>query len=516
MKNKGILLSLMVLSGLWIFYACNKDIKDNLADLTQLTPTQQDTGAGKWKTIVLVTPEDVTMATPLGAGTPEYAAEVALTKQAVAGISADQRTAVSYWSAGSVLRWNEILRQLVAEHNLAPAPNADNTYSFPDATNPFNYPQFPFANPPYSARAYAYVAVAQYDALVAAWHYKTKFNRTSAYNTDASIAPLVPKNTLPGYPCEDAVVAGAAYTVLRALFPADTTFINEKVNEAAHYKQWAGAAVASDVSEGLKLGKAVAAKVMARAKTDNMKNAIGNQHLWDSLSTATTARGSTPWISLENPHRPPMLPFFGQVKPWLFAASDIATIRAAAPPALNSTEFASQLAEVKRQADPTDREKIRIVHFWADGTGTYTPPGHWNYLAAGYIYKAQQSEVRAARTFALLGMAEMDAGITCWDTKYFYFYPRPSQMDPAIKTTTGVPNFPAYISGHSTFSAAAASILSHLFPANASELDAMAKEASISRVYGGIHYPMDCTVGLTSGTTIGNLAVKRAQTDGAE
>jgi membrane-associated phospholipid phosphatase len=113
-------------------------------------------------------------------------------------------------------------------------------------------------------------------------------------------------------------------------------------------------------------------------------------------------------------------------------------------------------------------------------------------------------------------MSEMDAGITCWDTKYFYFYPRPTQMDADIKTLTGIPNFPAYASGHSTFSAAASTILGHLFPDDAANLDAMAKEASVSRLYGGIHYSMDCQAGLTAGTAIGNFAIARAKTDGGE
>ena len=89
-------------------------------------------------------------------------------------------------------------------------------------------------------------------------------------------------------------------------------------------------------------------------------------------------------------------------------------------------------------------------------------------------------------------------------------------MNPEIKTLTGVPNFPAYISGHSTFSAAAATVLSHIIPEKASAYDAMAKEASMSRLYGGIHYRSDCEVGLTVGKNVGNYAVQRAQTDGAE
>jgi len=117
---------------------------------------------------------------------------------------------------------------------------------------------------------------------------------------------------------------------------------------------------------------------------------------------------------------------------------------------------------------------------------------------------------------ALLNMSLMDAVIVCWDTKYTYFNPRPSQMDPRIKTMTGLPNFPSYISGHSTFSGAAAAILGHIIPERAGDYEAMAKEASISRMYGGIHYRSDCEKGLVVGKNVGGYAIERAKTDGAE
>jgi membrane-associated phospholipid phosphatase len=126
------------------------------------------------------------------------------------------------------------------------------------------------------------------------------------------------------------------------------------------------------------------------------------------------------------------------------------------------------------------------------------------------------SEVRTARNFALLNMALMDAAIACWDTKTFYYYPRPSQLDPKIKTSTGIPNFPAYTSGHSTFSGAAATVLGHIFPNKKTSFDEQAEQASLSRLYGGIHYRMDCEAGLKAGKAVGNFAVNRARTDGAE
>ena len=117
---------------------------------------------------------------------------------------------------------------------------------------------------------------------------------------------------------------------------------------------------------------------------------------------------------------------------------------------------------------------------------------------------------------ALLNMSLMDAAIVCWDTKMFYFNPRPTQLDPSIKTTTGIPNFPAYISGHSTFSGAAATILVYIIPERASAYTAMAAEASLSRMYGGIHFRSDCEVGIATGKKISEYAVNRAKTDGAE
>jgi membrane-associated phospholipid phosphatase len=110
----------------------------------------------------------------------------------------------------------------------------------------------------------------------------------------------------------------------------------------------------------------------------------------------------------------------------------------------------------------------------------------------------------------------MDAAIACWDAKYLHFNPRPSQMDPQIRTHTGMPNFPAFVSGHSTFSAAASTYLSHVLPANAAGFEAMAKEASLSRLYGGIHYRSDCEKGFELGKRVGAFAVNRAIADGAD
>jgi membrane-associated phospholipid phosphatase len=222
-----------------------------------------------------------------------------------------------------------------------------------------------------------------------------------------------------------------------------------------------------------------------------------------------------PWISQESPKRPGMLMLFGRVKTWNFDSATLISIRPPAPPGTNSDKFKQELEEVYNYAKNPTREQIRIAQFWADGLGTYTPPGHWNAIAADDFVKMNLSEVRWARNLALLNTALMDAAIACWDAKYLYFNPRPGQMDTRIKTVVGLPNFPSYTSGHSTFSGSAATVLSYLNKSKAADYEAMAAEASISRMYGAIHYRSDCEAGIACGKRVAGFAVARGQADGA-
>jgi len=516
--KKIFLLSLIILASLvTIVVGCNKDIEGRTDSVAALKPANIDLNAGTWKPILLSTPDEFAVPAPSATNTPDYIAQVNEIKTWQANLTNDEKRIVHYWSAGAVLRWNEIMRELVAKHNLPPYQNPDGTYPVPSANNPLAYPQFPFANPPYASRAYAYLSAAQYDALVAVWHYKKLYNRAAPYKVDSSVNVLIPKSDLPSYPSEDAVVAGAAAEMMKLLFPGDQDFIQQKVEEHKRSRIIAGANVRSDIDAREALGKAVAQKFVARARTDRAGAAVGNATIWQQMEDDCEARGETPWISLEVPKRPPMLPLFGRVRSWLFdSATMVTVVRPGPPPSTNSDQFRKETDEIFEYSKNITREQISIVHFWADGVATYTPPGHWNAIAADDFLKQGFSEVRWARNMALLNMSMMDAAIACWDAKYFYFNPRPSQVNPEIKTTTGTPNFPAYPSGHSTFSGAAATILGHIIPGNKSAYEAMATEASLSRMYGAIHYRSDCQEGLKCGKKIGDFAISRAISDGAE
>ncbi|MET0245061.1 MAG: phosphatase PAP2 family protein [Flavitalea sp.] len=508
-------ISIIAITAMLMPMACSKDTEGRTDNLPALAPSNNDVEAGTWKTVLLTSASEIPVAAPGATTTPDYIAQLSEIRSFQKNLSAEEKKSVEYWAAGGVLRWNEIMRELVSKHNLPPYQNEDRTYPFPNANNPLAYPLFPFANPPYAARAYAYFSAAQYDALVAAWYYKKQYNRAAPYKVDSTIKTLVNKSDLPSYPSEDAVLAGVAIEMMKLLFPGDQDYVALKAEEHKRARIISGANVRSDIDAGEALGKLVAQKFVARARGDRAGAAVGNQTMWTKLETDCMARGETPWYSLESPKRPPMLPVFGVVKPFLFDSATAVSLRPGPPPPVASEQMKKETAEILEFTKNDTREHYRIVHFWADGVGTSTPPGHWDAIAADDFITKNFSEVRWARNMALVNMALMDAAIVCWDTKYFYFNPRPTQMDPKIKTLTGIPNFPAYISGHSTFSGAASTILAHLVPEKAEVYKAMAQEASASRMYAGIHFRSDCEIGLQVGKNIGNYAITRAQNDGA-
>jgi len=475
-----------------------------------------DAGAGSWQMIVLSGPAQVPVPPPAAVTDATYQSELAAIKLAQANITSQQRQTLDYWNKGAVVCWNRILLDLVARMDLPPEPNDDGTYSLPSAGAPFAFPQFPFANPPYAARSYSYVSVATYDALKAAWYYKYLYNRPTPFNADNGVHAYTAAGDLPGYPSEDAVVSAVSAALLKTLFPTAVDEINQKAADQRQAALLSGKASPSDIAAGVVLGEAVASIFVARAGSDGMKSATGNQGQWDALAEAAKARGETPWKSLEVPPRPPMLPFFGQVKAWMMSPGDIVAERPGPPPSVSSPQMQTELAEVKSALKHLTRAQAAICYKWSDGASSPTPPGHWNFIAQPYLDRAGLSEVRTARALALLNMSLHDAAVACWETKYAYFNPRPTQLDSSLRTAIALPNFPSYESGHSVFSGAAAAVLSYLFPSDTSYFNAQRDEAAISRLYAGLHFRSDIEVGKDHGAKVGAYTVRFAQSDGAD
>jgi membrane-associated phospholipid phosphatase len=201
--------------------------------------------------------------------------------------------------------------------------------------------------------------------------------------------------------------------------------------------------------------------------------------------------------------------------------TDVRAVRPGPPPAYGSPQFVAEAQEVLDTTRKLTPEQKKIADYWAGGAGTPLPPGIWNQILLDTVREERLSTPRIARDFALLNVAQSDAGEAAWDTKYQYWSARPINairdlgLDPEFKSYLPTPVFPSYISGHSTYSSAASEVLGFLFPAKAADFKAKAQEAAISRLYGGIHYKSDNEVGLQVGAKVGQLVVARAQKDGA-
>lgn len=493
--------------------ACEKELP-TFHDYNSYTFNGEDVNGGSWKTTLISSPSDVVIPDPSGSQSAEYLGEISNLKNAQATMSSHDRDQINYWTSNPEIRWNEIALELIAKYNLIPGPNDDGTYTLPNAANPAGPPPFPFAHPPYASRALAYLSVAQFDGLIVAWHYKHKFSRNAPYLQDAKVAFAYPENTIPSYPSHDAVIATISKQILSAMFPLEVQYLTEL--EAAHLSAiaLAGGNVQSDIDAGKTIGTEIAKKALQRASSDGMKSAQTPKAVSDSIKNAAFARFGWSWSNQEIPQRPVGLtPLFGKVRLW--NVPNVEAVRPGPPPAFGTQEYEESVKILKDYADQVTDENRRIANFWSDGLGTYTPPGHWNSIAAIEVIQHKQNPLRTARTFAYLNMALMDAGIACWDAKYYYHYPRPIQQIEGFKTILGTPNFPAYTSGHSVFSSSAAEVLTYLFPGGGSKFQELAYEAAQSRIYAGIHWKFDASAGLEQGKAVGQFTINVAKVDGA-
>src|SRR5262249_61371141 len=136
---------------------------------------------------------------------------------------------------------------------------------------------------------------------------------------------------------------------------------------------------------------------------------------------------------------------------------------------------------------------------------------------------------KSGDALARLGIAQADTFIGCWQTKFVYDTVRPITfirriIDPNFETVVTTPPFPKFPSGHSAQSAAAALVLTSIFgdnfafdddtdeadgltPRSFPSFSAAAKEAAISRLYGGIHYRAAVEMGADQGRCIGAYTV---------
>lgn len=498
----------------WCISSCTMDLPTEL-EYSSYQFASIDPDGGSWKPILIQSGASIYIPPPSNTSSPEYLAELEMVKKQISSMNSEQRKLINQWTNNPVVRWNEIALELIAKYNLIPGPNADGSYPAPSPSNPEGPPKFPFAHPPYASRVLAYLSVGQFDGLISAWHYKFKYNREAPYVLDPSIKHAFVANPIPSYPSGGAVIAEVSATILKTMFPLEVAYLEQKKKEHLEALLLSGENVPSDLEAGILIGEEIASIALTRASGDGMKNAQTSKAVSDSIANAAFERFGWVWINQESPQRPVGLtPLFGKVRMW--NVSNVELTRPPAPPAIDSEEYNKDVQILIAYLKENKPEHRKIANFWQDGLGTYTPPGHWNDFANRFIVEAKMNPIRSARTLAYMNMAIMDAGISCWDAKYYYHYPRPIQTIEGFKTIAGTPNFPSYTSGHSVFSAAGAEVLAYIFPEKANLVRGWAKEAAISRVYGGIHWTFDATVGTAQGIDVANYTINAAIKDGAD
>jgi hypothetical protein len=290
----------------------------------------------------------------------------------------------------------------------------------------------------------------------------------------------------------EGATAGAAAATLAYLFPKEEKSISARLDlEAAAL----GAPHRADFAAGVEIGRAAAADVIAMAKSDRSGAA------W----SGTVPTGEDKWASLTMPPGAPLGPQLGAVRPFLLTSAS--EFRAPPPPPLKSTEFLTTLGEVRRISDTRSYEQIRYARYWENLTGAFTA-GVWNDFARQVIAARGLGEAESARALALMHMAGFDAILACHDSKYAYWLPRPTQVDPEIKLAVGAPNHPSYPSNHSCISGAMGLVLDAHFPEQRGRFVAMARQAGESRIYAGIHYRIDVDEGMNIAQKIASRAME--------
>ncbi len=385
---------------------------------------------------------------------------------------------IEYWTAvPSPVRWNEILLTAVRDAN----------------TNPVRV-----------SRTLGLLNAAMYDAIIATWDAKVAYPRSSPADRDSRVEKLAPADDLSSHASVDAAVAAAAAAILSAIYPDRSETFEKHRAAALDVRLVSGAHTPSDVAAGVEIGEAVAALAIERSRTD------GGSTFWQG--TAPTGPGM--WApALASRNDQPIEALAGTWRPWLLKSGS--DLRPGPPPAYLSEAWQTEADEVVRVNEQLTNEQVRIARFWADGAGTDTPPGHWMRIGIDLTVRDALPVATTARVLTHLAIAQADAFISCWDAKFTYWSGRPTALIPGFASTVITPNFPSYTSGHATLSGASAEVLASFFPSDREILMAQGDEATMSRLYGGIHWRSDNEVGFAIGREIGKRSIARASADGS-
>lgn len=386
--------------------------------------------------------------------------------------------------------------------------------------------------PPVASRIYVYANLAGYEAMVPGYpSYQSLGGKLKDFK-----APMAPE---PGKEYCFPLASTRAFLKVARNLTFSASFFDDYEKE--FYKKYEAMGVPEEVIENsMTYGDSIAAHVMRYSTKDSYKQTRGIRF------TVTNKPGT--WVPTPPAYADACEPQWNKIR--LFTLDTVTQFMAPRPPMWSTdknSEFWRETREVYEISNKLTEEQKRIAWFWDDNpfvmnvvghvmfaNKKMTPGGHWLAIHETVSKKTNASFEKSVEGYALSSIALLDAFVACWDEKYRSTKVRPetvinSDIDPKWQPFLQTPPFPEYTSGHSTISAAAAEVLSFVHGDSVAFTDSTefkhghgvmsftsfreaALMASISRVYGGIHYRSGCDEGNICGVKIGKHVLKVAQT----
>lgn len=386
--------------------------------------------------------------------------------------------------------------------------------------------------PPVSSRIYMYASIAAYEAaLPGEKGYQSLVGQLNGFQKVAQ--PEIGKEYC--YPLASVrafLRVGKNLTFAQELYEEFDKKLEEDYRKTG---------IPSDVYDrSIAFGDSVAESIMKYAAKDNYKQTRGFRY------TVTNLPGT--WTPTPPAYIDAVEPYWTKIRPVVLDSSG--QYKAPKPSKFDLTkgsQYYKEVMDVYETVNHLSDEQRNIANFWdcnpfkmnisghaMFATKKMSPGGHWLGIVGQVSRQLKKTHMETAEALVMTSIAIFDGFITCWDEKYRSIRIRPetvinASIDKAWLPILQTPPFPEYTSGHSTISGSAATVLTKVLGDNIAFSDSTeipyglpprkftsfiqaANEASISRLYGGIHFRPALDEGLKQGKLVGNYVLTKVKT----
>ena len=384
-------------------------------------------------------------------------------------------------------------------------------------------------NPPLAARFYSYACLAGYEVVA-----ENNKSYKSMHGVIRDYPAIAKPDSVEGYSSQLAAILSMMETA-RKIQPSGALF---DVYEQAYIDSCKEIGFSDEtVAQSLKYAQSISKVILQYAKADGY-NKISN------LPRYTPLKKEGSWYPTPPAFIAAVEPYFNTVRPFLLDSCNQFPVPPPAPYSkdTNSAFYKLVYADYKQSPDSLSEEHRNIALYWdcnpfavqdnghlLVGLKKISPGAHWLGITNIVCGQTKKSFEEAMLIHTMVAMGLMDSFIACWDEKYHSNRIRPEtairqMIDVNWKPLLQTPPFPEYLSGHSCISTTSATILSHYIgdhtgftdttevryglPAwHFSSFEEAAKQAAISRFYGGIHFMDAINEGIVQGKKVGEWVI---------